>query len=175
MAAGYRAVAGAAATQFVVIGLLFSYGLFMPEFEAEFGWSRTLLSACSSIAFFMMGALALIVGPLADRLGPARVLLVAGALYGLGWVLLSRIGAPWQLVAIFAVPIGAGLAAHDVVTLGTVARWFVARRGMMTALAKVGTALGQMAVPPLSAFLILWLGWRPAAAVLGVAAGVIGP
>ncbi|QEW19168.1 putative MFS-type transporter YhjX [Marinibacterium anthonyi] len=169
----FRVVAGAAATQFVVIGLLFSYGMFIPAFEAEFGWSRTLLSACSSLAFFMMGALALIAGPVADRIGPGRVLAVAGVLYGAGWVLLSRIGAPWQLVAIAAGLLGAGLAAHDVVTLGTVARWFAARRGMMTALAKVGTALGQMLVPPLSALLILWLGWRPAAVVLGIAAGAL--
>lgn len=173
MQARYLVVAGAAATQFVVIGLLFSYGMFIPAFEAEFGWSRTLLSACSSLAFFMMGALALIAGPVSDRIGPGRVLAVAGVLYGLGWVLLSRIGAPWQLVAIAAGLLGAGLAAHDVVTLGTVARWFVARRGMMTALAKVGTALGQIVVPPFSALLILWLGWRPAALGLGIAAGIL--
>lgn len=169
----YRVVAGAAATQFVVIGLLFGFGLFMPALEAEFGWSRTLLSACSSIAFFMMGALALIVGPVADRVGPGRVLALAGLAYGAGWLLLSRIGAPWQLVIIFALPIGAGLAAHDVVTLGTVARWFVARRGIMTALAKVGTALGQMVVPPATAALILAMGWRSAAAWLGVAAALL--
>ncbi|WP_428926088.1 MFS transporter [Marinibacterium sp. SX1] len=173
MQARYLVVVGAALTQFVVIGLLFSFGLFIPVLEAEFGWSRTLLSACSSIAFFMMGALALVAGPLADRLGPGRVLAVTGALYGLGWVLLARIGAPWQLVVVFALPLGAGLASHDVVTLGSVARWFEARRGLMTALAKVGTALGQMAVPPLAAALILWLGWRVAATGLGLAAGVL--
>ena len=173
MQARYRVVAGAAATQFVVIGLLFSVGLLLPELEAEFGWSRTLLSACSSIAFFMMGALALIAGPLADRFGPGRVLAVAGGLYGAGWVLLAGIGAPWQLVAIMALPVGAGLAAHDVVTLGAVARWFVARCGMMTAFAKVGTALGQMLVPPLAAALILWLGWRPAVIGLGLGAGLL--
>lgn len=173
MQARYLVVAGAAATQFVIIGLLFSFGLFMPELEAEFGWSRTLLSACSSIAFFMMGALAMVAGPVADRIGPGRVLAVTGFAYGLGWVLLSRIGAPWQLVAVFATLIGAGLASHDVVTLGTVARWFAARRGIMTAVAKVGTAFGQMAVPPIAAALILWLGWRPAAVWLGVAAAVL--
>ncbi|MGB0507869.1 MAG: hypothetical protein ACPGGK_16910, partial [Pikeienuella sp.] len=41
-------------TQFTVIGLLFSYGLLIKEFETEFGWSRTLLSASTSIAFLMM-------------------------------------------------------------------------------------------------------------------------
>ena len=41
----YLVVAGSSLTQFTVIGLLFSYGIFFKELELEFGWSRTLLSA----------------------------------------------------------------------------------------------------------------------------------
>jgi len=39
--------------QAIVIGCMFAYGVFFTVFEAEFGWSRTLLSACSSIAFLV--------------------------------------------------------------------------------------------------------------------------
>lgn len=168
-------VAGACLTQFTVIGLLFSYGLFFKVFETEFGWSRTVLSASSALSFLAMGVLAMPGGRLSDRFGPRRVLMVNGLIYGAGWVLMSRIGAPWQLFAISALFLGIGLGTHDVVTLSTVARWFEARRGIMTAVVKVGTAAGQMAVPPLAAVLILWLGWRGALTVLGLAAMVLLP
>ena len=169
----YLVVFGSCLTQFTVIGLLFSFGLFFKVFEAEFGWSRTVFSVCSAVGFFMMGALAMVGGRLSDRFGPRRVLLVTGIAYGLGFALISRVGAPWQLFLIFATLIGMGLGTHDVVTLSTVARWFETRRGIMTAVVKVGTAAGQVTVPPLVAGMIAWFGWRDAVVALGVAAGVL--
>ena len=166
-------VFGACLTQFTVVGALFSYGLFFASFEAEFGWSRTLLSAASSLAFLMMGFLAMVGGRLNDRFGPRRVLSVTGVLYGLGFALVSQITAPWQLFAIFATFIGIGLGTHDVVTLGTIARWYDRRRGIMSGVIKVGTATGQIVVPPITALLIISLGWRSALLVIGLTAAVL--
>ncbi len=53
----YIVLFGACLTQFTVIGMLFSFGLFLPSFEAELGWSRTFLSTCTALAFFVMGTL----------------------------------------------------------------------------------------------------------------------
>jgi MFS family permease len=173
MDARYVVVAGACLTQFTTIGLLFSVGLFLKVFETEFGWSRTLLSACSAASFLAMGILAMVAGRLSDRFGPTRVLAVSGLIYGAGFALMSQIAHPWQLFAISAVFLGIGLSTHDVVTLSTVARWFEKRRGMMTALVKVGTALGQVAAPPVTAALIVGLGWRATLVVLGAGAAVL--
>jgi MFS family permease len=162
-------VLGACLTQFMTIGLLFSYGVFFKSFEVEFGWSRTLLSACSSIAFFVMGTLAYFGGTLNDRYGPRLVLTATGTLYGIGYLLLSQISQSWQLFTIFGLLIGAGLATHDVVTLSTIARHFHRRRGLMTGLVKVGTAVGQIVVPLTAAFLIAIYGWRDALMILGAA------
>ncbi|MCG6901214.1 MAG: MFS transporter [Rhodobacter sp.] len=169
----YLVVFGACLTQFTVIGVLFSYGLFFKSFETEFGWSRTLLSTASSLAFFMMGTLAMVGGRLNDRFGPRRVLGITGVLYGLGFALISQVTAPWQLFAIFATFLGLGLGTHDVVTLGTIARWFERRRGMMSGVIKVGTAAGQIAMPPIAALLIVWLGWQNALVVIGLTASVL--
>lgn len=169
----YLVVFGACAVQFMVIGLLFTYGLLAKEFETEFGWSRTLLSAGLSLAFLMMGVYAVLVGTLSDRYGPGRVLLASGLVYGLGYGLISQVAVPWQLFAIMGCSIGLGLATHDVVTLSTVARWFGRRRGLMTAVVKVGTAAGQMALPVLAAVLIESRGWRETVVILGAAAVVV--
>lgn len=166
-------VFGACLTQFTIIGLLFSYGLFFKVFESEFGWSRTVLSSCASLAFLMMGVLAIFMGRLSDRYGPRVVLSTAGTLYGLGFGLISRVTEPWHLFLIFGLFIGVGMSTHDVVTLSTVARWFERRRGMMTGVVKVGTAIGQMVIPPLAAIAVASLGWRSAAITLGISATVL--
>ena len=165
----YPVVFGACLTQFTIVGLLFSVGLFFDVLEAELGWSRTILSGSVSLAFLVMGLFAWFAGRLSDRFGPAVVLGATGVLYGAGYALISIVDEPWQLVALFGVCIGLGLSTHDVVTLSTIARWFGRRRGMMTGVVKVGTAAGQMVLPLLAALLMAWVGWRHAALALGCA------
>ena len=165
----YPVVFGACLTQFTIVGLMFSFGLFFDVFEEEFGWSRTILSGSTSLAFLIMGLLAYFVGRLSDRYGPTVVLGTTGLLYGVGYALISIVGEPWQLVALFGICIGLGLSTHDVVTLSTIARWFAGRRGMMTGVVKVGTATGQMVLPLLAALLMAVVGWRYAALALGYA------
>ena len=169
----YPVVFGACLTQFTIVGLLFAIGLFFDVFEEEFGWSRTILSGSTSLAILVMGVLAYFGGRLSDRYGPTVVLAATGLLYGVGFALISIVGEPWQLVALFGIFIGLGLATHDVVTLSTIARWFGPRRGMMTGVVKVGTATGQMVLPLLAAVLMAVVGWRYAALALGYGAGAL--
>lgn len=173
MDARYLIVFGACLTQFTVIGLLFSFGIFFNVLEETFGWSRTLLSSATALGALVMGVLAVFAGRLSDRYGPTPVLAWSGLLFGAGYALISVVGEPWHLFVLFGLFIGVGMSTHDVATLSTIARWFVRRRGMMTGVAKVGTAAGQMALPPLTALLIAGLGWRSAALALGVGAAVV--
>ena len=169
----YIIVAGACLTQFMVIGVLFSYGLFFKVFEDEFGWSRLTLSAAMALSFFMMGVLAMVAGRLNDRFGPRIVLSCSGLVFGVGVSMFALISEPWHLFALFGIFVAIGMSTHDVVTLSTVARWFDKKRGLMTAIVKVGTAVGQFSVPPLAAWLILGWGWRDAIVILGILAGLV--
>ena len=117
-----------------------------------------------------MGVLASFGGHLSDRYGPRLVLAVAGTFCGIGYALLSHVMEVWQLFAIFGLFIGVGMATHDVVTLSAVARQFRRRRGTMTGVVKVGTAAGQIALPPVAAFLIATFDWRLALMTLGFGA-----
>ena len=163
----YLVVFGACLTQFTIIGLLLSYGLFFKTFEAEFGWSRTLLSSGSALAFLVMGLFAAFGGRLNDNYGPRRVLAFTGLISSLGFILLSNMSHAWELVLIFGFFIGAGMSTHDVVTLSTIARCFQKRRGIMTGVVKVGTALGQVTIPPIVALLLVAYGWRPTFMIMG--------
>ncbi len=166
-------VVGACLTQFTVIGLLFAYSLFFKMFEIEFGWSRALLSGAASVAFFVMGLLAIVVGRLSDRFGPRVVLGLSGLLYGCGFALISVVSEPWHLLMIFGVFISIGVSTHDVVTLSTVAKWYEHRRGMMTGVVKVGTAMGQVLVPPVIAVAMAVHGWKMTALGAGGLAALL--
>ena len=169
----YLVVTGSSITQFTVIGLLFSYGVFFKELEIEFGWSRTMLSSCTAIAFLSMGILAILGGRLTDKYGPTIVLGISGVLFGLGFALISQISAPWHLFIIFGLFIGIGLSTHDVATLSTIAHWFPKGRGLITAIVKVGTAFGQMLLPIIAAILIINYGWRITTIAIGLTAACL--
>ena len=98
----YRVVFGACLTQFTVIGLLFAFGLFFKPLQAEFGWSRTMISSASSLSFFIMGVLAILGGSMNDRFGPRIVLGITGTAYGLGFLLLSQVTAPGRCLRFLA-------------------------------------------------------------------------
>lgn len=169
----YLIVVGAILVQAVTIGCVFSYGVFFTVLEDEFGWSRTLLSVATSVAFFNMGFFAIAAGQLSDRFGPRGVLIFTGASTGIAYLLLYFLSAPWQLLVIYGLFVALGLGSHDVVTLSTVARWFPRRRGIMSGMVKVGTALGQMSIPVIAVALIASVGWRSAFFIQGVGAALV--
>ena len=170
---GYNIVAASFVIQGVFIGALFAYGVFFNELQTEYGWSRATISGASSLAFLLMGAVGVLAGRLNDRIGPKILIVVSGISFGLGYLLMSRLQAPWQLYLFYGGLVGIGLCTHDVVTLSTIARWFVKRRGMMTGIVKVGTGAGQLLVPLIASVLIAAYGWRNACAILGAVVLVV--
>jgi MFS family permease len=170
---GYRIVAACFVIQGTIIGSMFAYGVFFPELEAEFGWSRAMISGASSLSFVVMGVLAIVAGKWNDKIGPRVLITVSALFFGVGYGALSQLQAPWELFLFYGILVGIGYSTHDVVTLSTIARWFRRRRGAMTGIAKVGTGVGQLLVPVMAAMLIAAYGWRHAALVLGAASLVI--
>ena len=167
---GYNIVAAGFAIQAVSIGALFAYGVLFKEFQAEFGWSRATISGASSLAFFVMGAAGILAGRINDRIGPRILIALSGVSLGIGYLLLTYMQKPWQLYLFYGLLVGVGYSTHDVITMSTVARWFVKRRGMMSGIVKVGTGCGQLVVPLIATVLIGAIGWRYSCFIIGATA-----
>ncbi|MGD9192920.1 MAG: MFS transporter, partial [Desulfobacterales bacterium] len=164
---GHVIAASCFCIQAVGIGTYFSYGvLFNPLIDA-FGWSRASISGAASLAFLLMGFLGIGVGRLNDRFGPRILMTVSGVFFGLGYFLMSRLEAIWQLYLFFGIIFGIGLSTVDVIALSTIARWFVKKRGIVTGIVKVGTGFGQMVIPFLASILIIRYGWRSSCVIIG--------
>jgi MFS family permease len=164
---GYHIVAAGFTIQAVCIGAMFVYGVFFKELQAEFGWSRTTISGASSLAFLIMGAVGILAGRLNDRIGPRVLIVTSAGFLGLGYMLMSRMQSPWQLYVMYGVLAGIGFSTHDVITLSTVARWFVKRRGVMSGIVKVGTGSGQLLGPMIATLLLAVFGWRHSNLIIG--------
>ena len=170
---GYVIVAASVAIQLISVGTFFTYGIFFKPLLNEFGWSRATISGASSVTNLFVGLMGVFTGKLNDRFGPRAIMVTSGLFLGGGYLLMSLLQAPWQLYLFYGVIIGTGMASHDIVTLSTVARWFVRRRGMMTGIVKAGTGAGQLIVPLVATALLAAYSWRSSYLIIGVAALIL--
>jgi len=170
---GYTIFAACFTIQAVGIGSYVAYGVFFNALMSEFHWSRATISGASSLAFFMMGFVGMLIGRLNDRYGPRLLMSVTSLFFGAGLMLMSQLNSVLQLYIFYGVLLGIGLSSIDVIALTTIARWFSLRRGAMTGLVKVGTGAGQFTIPLIASFLIGLVGWRHTYLIIGVAASLI--
>jgi sugar phosphate permease len=89
---GWWIVAGAVAIQMLQMGLLSqAYGVYITALQLEFGWSKTEFSLASAAQRAESGILGPVQGWLVDRFGPRAVMRVGTVIFGLGFMLFSRI------------------------------------------------------------------------------------
>ena len=171
---GYIVVAAAFCSMVAMYGTRSIFGVFFKPMLAEFGWTRALTSGALSLSMLVQGSLAAVMGGLSDRFGPRVVLTLSACLVGLGYLLMSRVDALWQLYLFYGVIIGVGMSGVLVPLLSTVARWFVARRNMMTGIVVAGIGISGLIAPPLSNWLVSAYDWRVSWIVLGGIVLVVG-
>jgi len=164
---GYIVVIASFFIILMIHGMYGTYGVFFNPLQAEFSWSRTLISGANSLGFFMMGLFSIVTGRLTDRFGPRIIVIVCGFTVGLGYILMSQVGTVWQLYLFYGVIVGMSTSIGDASLLSTTARWFVSRRGIMTGIVKVGTGTGMFIMPLVASWLISSYGWRNSYVFLG--------
>jgi MFS family permease len=161
-------VAGAA---FLIVALAYgsynSFGVFFDPLKTDFGWTRATISGALSLSWVMQGVFSIVMGRLTDRVGPRLVLTICGFLIGLGYLLMSQVGAVWQLYLFYGVVVGSGMGGSWVPIASTAARWFVKRRTLMTGIVLTGVGAGTAIVPPVTSRLISAYDWPKSYLMLG--------
>ncbi|MEM7172366.1 MAG: MFS transporter [Pseudomonadota bacterium] len=159
---------------FIALSLAFSaraaFGLVMPTWEAEFGWSRSFTSTTVAAALMMMAVIAPFAGRLVDKHGSRSVILLGLAALAAGCFWIAVTSHPWAFFLAFAgiAGTGFGLVATHVVSVA-VEQEFDKNQGLATGIATGGSTGGQFLIVPLLAVMLTATSWRWAFVSLGIA------
>ncbi len=137
-----------------------SFGVFIDPLVAAHGWSRGEVSLAYSVLFICASTSALGLGPLCDRIGARRVLLVGVVGFCTGVVLLGTVTALWQLYLYYGVLCGGLGFLMNIVLPVAITRWFARKVGLALGLMWASIGIGGMMGPVALRWLITNAGWR---------------
>jgi MFS family permease len=164
---GWVIVATAMVVTCVGFGAMFSLGVFLQPMSQAEGWSRTGISTAALLNFLAMGLGSFLWGALSDRLGTRVVVLLGGALLGLGTVMASRATSLGHFQVYFGVVVGLAAGSLYAPLTATTTRWFTRHRSLAVALVSAGLGLGSTTTAPLARWIITHYDWRTAMLVIG--------
>jgi MFS family permease len=143
-APAYRALAVTVVTLALAYGVWYAYSVFLVALLNEFAWSRSVLAGAFSVFTLVSGGAGPILGALADRFGPRRLILAGGVLLAGALWADSLVTRAWHLYLAFGLLTAVGVAtAGWTPAVVMVQRHFSARLGGATQVASaLGSALG---------------------------------
>jgi MFS family permease len=147
-------------TMFFIWGAINSSAVFFVPIIKYFGWSRTRLSVAFSIGWVTGGAAGPLIGWIADRVNPKKMMMVGAIITGLAYLVLSRATNFWEILAInglFGICVGASTVIPCSIVI---ASWFTARRGLAMGIAFAGISLGGAVMTIVANYAIASGGWR---------------
>jgi predicted MFS family arabinose efflux permease len=152
-------------TAFVGLSLtsvvIYSTGLVIAPIEREFGWSRTQVTAGTSLATMLAIPLSPFVGALIDRFGVRRLALPGTVLASLGIAGIALAdGSTTVWLALWAFYGLSSLFIKATVWTAAVTGAFTAGRSLAISVILCGTAFAGIAVPPLMQWVTDSMGWR---------------
>ena len=155
---------------FALNSSLYFYGFsaFFLPLAQQFGVGRAALSGAFSLARLESGFFGPIEGYMVDRFGPRKLMLIGVAIFGFGFIVLSQVETLWQFYVVFILLITLGTSiGFSSPILTTVANWFVQKRSLAMGIVSSGVGVGGLIIPVLG-WLIVNLGWRPTAVIVGL-------
>jgi MFS family permease len=166
---------GAAALLLSAPAQTYGFAVFIDPMVAEFGWSRSLISAAYTFATLGSAVAILLGGRLIDRHGQRRVMAVAAVVYVAALVAMGAVNGLVGLLVGFTLLRVSGASVFTLAARTLVQQWFVRRRGWAASLVNLGKMLGMAAAPPIGAVLIQELGWRAAWQAIAVIVALFVP
>ncbi len=154
----------------VGIGIRLSFGVFFKSLQDDFGWSRASTSGIFSAYLILSAAFSIVGGWALDRYGAKIVFAVMGFFTGLSLLLTSQVTTSWHLYLTYSLLLALGTGPIYVISMSTVSRWFVKRRGLVLGIVSSGAGIGMIIVAPLSAHLISAYGWHTSYLILSIIA-----
>ncbi len=166
---GIKAALGATLGMATGFGCLALISVFINPLQREFGWSKSELSTCYTLAAVGMAVGGLGWGKVSDRIDIRYLLACGGLFLVLPLFLMAMANALWHFYAAHLILGVAGFGCLYAPLVSASGEWFEGRRGLVMGIVTAGGALGQGIMPFAAESLIAGFGWREAFVLIGFA------
>ena len=152
----------------------YAFPVFYKPMAESLGWSRTTVAIAPTLRTFIGAFISPAIGWLVDRRGPRAIMVIGAILMGISSMAMAGIGEVWQYMLVYGV-LGslAMITRGPLVTLVTVSKWFIRKRGRAMAFVTIGVSLGGLVITPLATYLVGEYSWRVGWFFLGIATWVV--
>jgi MFS family permease len=147
-------------------GLAYTFGAFFDAMGEDLGAGRGATALIFAVTIFLFFGLGIISGPLADRYGPRRLVLVSAVLMGIGLVATSQVQVLWLGYLTYGVGVGVAAGLYVTPLTAAVGGWFVRSRALALGVTSAGNGLGTLILVPTADRFIEAHGWRTAYVIL---------
>jgi len=128
------------------LGTVYAWSYFQEPLKA-YGWSSVQVTWTFSLAICCLGLAAAWGGLQLPRLGPRRLAMIGGVLFGVGH-LVAALALHWKCLVLlylgYGVLGGCGLGLGYVTPVATVAKWFPDKKGLTTGMVIMGFGFGAL-------------------------------
>ncbi len=159
-------------------GVRMTFGLWLAPASTSLGWGLETLSLAMAVQSLTWGVATPIAGIIADRHGTGRVVVVAGAAYVAGLLLMAVATTPAEAMLGIGVLTGiamGGCSASIVLTVISRAVSDMRKRAIYTGIATAGGFSGQIVFLPATQSVLMASDWTVTLMVLGAVAALIIP
>lgn len=141
--------------------------IFIIPMTDEFGWTRTQISAATSLGAVLGATLAPFTGRLVDRIGARPPLVLGGVLVALACMYLASVQTLLGFYVAYTITRTADQGLIKIGASPAVGKWFGRHRGRAIALVFFGGSAGIVLLAPVVQLVIGIWGWRAAWRLLG--------
>ena len=159
----------------VTVGMLqYSYGVFVAPLEEEFGWTRAEVNV--SLSFFAMtGIIAPFAGPLLDRFGSSKIMMLSYLLLAISFLPRPWMTELWEFYAL-NILMYAGMPGAIMLPVGKlIGIWFTEARGRAVGITAMGANFGGFIFSAQTRTLIDFTDWRMTYFIFGVTIALLIP
>ncbi len=150
-----------------------SFGAFVNDLEAEFGWSRAQVAGAPSVGLLALAVASPLAGLWVDRLSIRSAVVFGAVMTAISFAALGLVQELWQFYLLYVCSTFFRVWTSYIPFSALTNRWFIRYRGRAVGLTTMGYGLGGFVFAPVITFLVSLVGWRPAYALSGAMIAVV--
>lgn len=153
----------------LVLGLLYTWGVFQKALVDQWEWSSTTASLPYSVAIAVFAFMMIFAGRAQDKIGPRYVAMLGGIMLGVGLIASGLTTNPVIMIFTFGVVGACGIGLGYSATTPCAIKWFgSSKRGLISGIVVAGVGLAPVYIAPLTNYLIKTYGIQQTFIILGI-------